>query len=171
MKYMEYTYFYESPIGYLLIRIKNNALVELSFVEDNKSNFTTNKKDENEILCRVIHWLDIYFKKEQPQINIPFSFERGTAFQKCVWEVLANIPYGTSWSYKDVSKKVMEKMGKLNMSCQAIGQAVSKNPIAIIIPCHRVIGSNKEITGYAGGIERKEFLLKLENIEYTNKFK
>ena len=93
---------------------------------------------------------------------------KGSEFQLEVWEILKNIPYGKTITYKDIANKIAKKRGILKMSSQAIGGAVSRNPILIIIPCHRVIGSNGLLTGYAGGIKRKEKLLELEGAFIKN---
>ena len=88
---------------------------------------------------------------------------RSIEFRKSVWSVLQTIPYGETTTYGDIGKQIAEKQGKDKMSAQAVGGAVGHNPISIIIPCHRVIGSNGKLTGYAGGIERKKYMLDLES--------
>ena len=88
----------------------------------------------------------------------------GTPFQKCVWELLSEIPYGETTTYGALAKEVGQRLGKEKMSAQAVGGAVGRNPISILIPCHRVIGKDGSLTGYAGGVEKKEALLKIEGI-------
>lgn len=100
-------------------------------------------------------WLDLYFSGEQPLFTPPLS-PVGTDFQLAVWAALAGIPYGDTVSYSDIADAVGCK------SARAVGTAVGKNPVSIIVPCHRVVGKNGALTGYAGGIERKRFLLELE---------
>ena len=109
----------------------------------------------------TIMWLDQYFNGQKPFITPPIQLE-GTEFRKSVWSVLQTISYGETTTYGEIGKKIAEKQGKDKMSAQAVGGAVGHNPISIIIPCHRVIGSNGKLTGYAGGIERKKYMLDLE---------
>ena len=106
-------------------------------------------------------WLDIYFSGNIPDFTPPISLS-GTPFKLMIWEMLRGIPYGETVSYGDIAKQAAEKRGIEKMSSQAVGGAVGKNPVAIIIPCHRVIGADGSLTGYGGGIEKKEFLLRLE---------
>jgi methylated-DNA-[protein]-cysteine S-methyltransferase len=104
-------------------------------------------------------WLDLYFTGEKPDFT-PQLAPKGTPFQQRVWEILLTIPYGKTVSYGDVARQISP-----TMSAQAIGGAVGRNPIGIIIPCHRVIGADGSLTGYGGGLERKRWLLELENKE------
>lgn len=106
-------------------------------------------------------WLDQYFSGKKPFIIPPIKLE-GTEFRKSVWAVLQTIPYGVTTTYGDIGKEIAKQQGKDTMSAQAVGGAVGHNPISIIIPCHRVIGSNGKLTGYAGGMERKKYMLDLE---------
>lgn len=110
----------------------------------------------------VIRWLDHYFAGERPTVAPPLH-PRGTAFQQKVWEELTTLPYGTTTTYGALAKRIGKVMGK-QMSAQAVGQAVRHNPIAIIIPCHRVIGSDGKMTGYAHGISNKKRLLEIEGM-------
>ena len=107
-------------------------------------------------------WLDRYFAKENPSIKeIPLA-PIGGEFRQKVWKILCEIPYGQTITYGEIAKRIAKQMNKEKMSAQAVGNAVGHNPISIIIPCHRVIGKNGSLTGYAGGIERKKMLLELE---------
>ena len=106
-------------------------------------------------------WLDIYFEGKEPDFT-PKLCPEGTEFRQQVWQELLNIPYGKTTTYGTLSKQIAIQLNKQKMSAQAIGGAVGHNPISIIIPCHRVVGANGTMTGYAGGIWRKEYLLKLE---------
>ena len=117
-------------------------------------------KEDLEIFRIVCNWLDDYFRGENPTINFHIKLE-GSEFKKEVWNILRDIPYGKVISYKDVTMKM--KSG--NKAFQAVGSAVGKNPISIIVPCHRVIGSNFKIGGYNGGIDLKRKLLEIEGIE------
>lgn len=149
---------YKSPVGILYLVSDETSLLGL-WIEGQK--FFLNKVDkqidkETKILKETKLWLDNYFQGKKPEINIPLN-PQGTTFQKQVWDILCTIPYGQTITYKDIANTFSK-----SMSAQAIGQAVGHNPISIIIPCHRVIGTNKNLTGYAGGIDKKEWLLKHE---------
>ncbi len=134
-------------------------LCGLSFL-DNINNI---KETNLDIFDETKIWLDEYFFNHRA-ISIPKIKLDGTTFQKEVWDILLDIPYGNSVSYKDIASIIEKKRGISKMSAQAIGGAIKNNPIAIIIPCHRVIGSNNKLTGYKWGLERKERLLRLEGI-------
>ena len=119
---------------------------------------------ESVVLKQTITWLERYFKKERPQIKeLPLA-PVGSAFRREVWEMLCEIPYGETTTYGELARKIAEKRGIKRMAAQAIGGAVGHNPISIVIPCHRVIGSDGGLTGYAGGIEKKRMLLTLEGV-------
>lgn len=113
-------------------------------------------------------WLDLYFSGNIPDFTPPLSLN-GTAFQLEVWNILLGIPYGQTISYGDIAKQLAARKKVSRMSAQAVGNAVGKNPISIIVPCHRVIGSDGSLTGYAGGLERKSFLLSLEKTATQNR--
>ena len=106
-------------------------------------------------------WLDVYFSGREPDFKVPLHFI-GTDFQKEVWEILYSIPYGQTTTYGEIAKQLAAKRGLEHMSAQAVGGAVSHNEISILVPCHRVVGTNGSLTGYAGGIDKKIALLKLE---------
>lgn len=114
----------------------------------------------------VEQWLDAYFQGKQPELSFPLA-PKGSPFRQDVWDILCQIPYGEVITYGDIAKKMAQKLGKDTMSAQAIGGAVGHNPISIIIPCHRVVGANGSLTGYAGGIENKIKLLELEQVDLT----
>ena len=157
-----------SPLGILTLTSDGEHLTGL-FIENQKYflNGMTNliEKDSLEIFNKTKTWLEKYFKGENPSINELKLLPRGTEFQKVVWKHLLTVPYGKTITYKELGKIVAKKLGKNNMSAQAIGTAVGHNPISIIIPCHRVIGTDGTLTGYAGGIEKKAYLLMLEKRE------
>lgn len=158
MCYMKYISYYNSPIGTILLASDGNFLTGLWFI--NQKYFAQNlDKDAKEVDLEIFgltkKWLDLYFNGINPNFNIPIKFY-GTDFQKRVWQSLLDIPYGEAVSYSEIAKKI-------NTSPRAIGTNIGKNPISIIVPCHRVIGKNKTLTGYAGGIDKKEYLLKLES--------
>ena len=123
------------------------------------------KRDNLPIFYQTKKWFDRYFSGENPEIKeIPLK-TNGGEFRQIVWKILCEIPYGSVTTYGEIAKKVAKIQNKEKMSAQAIGGAIGHNPISIIIPCHRVIGSNGSLTGYAGGIDIKAKLLKLENAD------
>ena len=171
---MIYTTHYRSPIGDILIASKNDKLIGL-WIENQKYYLAGLKEDimENdniEILNKTKNWLDRYFLNERPEINELELEPAGSDFRKSVWKILCKIPYGKVITYNDIAKEIAREKGIETMSAQAVGGAVSHNPISIIIPCHRVVGSNGSLTGYAGGIEKKIKLLELEDVDMSNLF-
>ena len=161
---MNYKYTYESPLGTMIMLGTLTYLTDLFFVDESHAP----TYDDAEYIEQLtgpfevtIMWLDQYFNGQKPFITPPIQLE-GTEFRKSVWSVLQTISYGETTTYGEIGKKIAEKQGKDKMSAQAVGGAVGHNPISIIIPCHRVIGSNGKLTGYAGGIECKKYMLDLE---------
>ena len=146
---------YESPMGTLWLTGNDNALTGLSFEEK------TGTVAAPDSFASVRNWLDAYFRCEVVQPVFPMQLD-GPPFQKLIWRLLLDIPYGETKTYGDLAREAARIMGKEKMSAQAVGQAVGCNPIAIIIPCHRCIGSGGRLTGYAYGLERKEWLLNHE---------
>lgn len=123
-----------------------------------------------EILIKTKSWLDRYFAGLQPkQEELPLA-PKGSEFQELVWRCLCEIPYGEVTTYGELAKKIAVQMGRTRMSAQAVGGAVGKNPISIIIPCHRVVGADGSLTGYAGGVENKRMLLELEEVKRPKVF-
>lgn len=168
---MIYTTYYHSPIGRLLLASKNNKLIGL-WIEGQKYYLGNIKEemqenDKETILLKAKKWLDRYFNGEKPEISELDLAPIGSKFAKNVWKLLCEIPYGKITTYGEIAKK----MNKNKMSAQAVGGAVGHNPISIIIPCHRVVGANGSLTGYAGGIEKKIKLLKHERVEMSNLYK
>lgn len=167
---MIYNSYYNSPIGKILIVSKNNKLIGV-WMEGQKY-FLNNIKEEMErnendpIIIKTKEWLNRYFKGEKPDIK---EFKgildpNGSSFAKDVWRELCKIPYGKTMTYGEIAKIIAKKNNKKSMSAQAVGGAVGHNPISIIIPCHRVIGANGSLTGYAGGIDKKIKLLEIEKV-------
>ena len=152
---------YSSPLGAIVIDSEGEMLTGLRFVETPAANYMNSemKSRNGEAVKPIIHeailWLDDYFVGKEPR-NVPQVNPAGTDFQQKVWNALLSIPYGQTRTYGEVAKMVGCR------SAQAVGQAVGSNPIAIIIPCHRVVGARGTIGGYAFGIERKRRLLELE---------
>lgn len=120
-------------------------------------------------LTEAKRWLDIYFAGKEPDF-LPPLHPTGSAFRQSVWEILLKIPYGQTITYGDIARQLAAKRGLANMSAQAVGGAVGHNEISVIIPCHRVVGANGSLTGYAGGIDKKIKLLKLERADMTQLF-
>lgn len=158
---------YKSPLGNIIICCdEDENIVGLWF--ENQKYFTDNidgKITENnnvEIFVKVKFWLDRYFAGKKPNIKeIPIKLI-GNDFRKSVWKLLCKIPYGKVLTYGDIAKQIAKQQGITKMSAQAIGGAVGHNPISIIVPCHRVVGRNGNLTGYAAGLNKKKKLLELE---------
>ena len=169
---MQYTAHYQSPIGDILLAADNIGLTGLWF-EGQKYFARGLRKEcteqETALLRTAKHWLDIYFSGKEPDFNIPLHFT-GTEFQNEVWEILCLIPYGHTTTYGDLAKRLAAKKGLPHMSAQAVGGAVGHNMISVMVPCHRVVGSNGSLTGYAGGIEKKIKLLTLEKADMRSLF-
>ncbi len=171
---MIYTTNYKSPIGNILLASKDNKLIGL-WIEGQKYYLQTindkiEKLDNGKILIKTKKWLDRYFNKEKPDINELNLNPIGSDFRQEVWKILCDIPYGKVTTYNDIAKQITEKKGIKRMSAQAVGGAVGHNPISIIIPCHRVVGTNGSLTGYAGGIDKKIYLLEHEGVDMKNLF-
>ncbi len=147
---------YLSPIGPLTLVSDGCALTVLWMDTQNFDLSGLTPRDDLPLFAEVRDWLDGYFAGPPRAMDFPLS-PAGTQFQKQVWEILLTIPYGETCTYGSIAKQ----LGK-NMSAQAVGQAVGKNPISIIIPCHRVVGAKGQLTGYAGGLENKKWLLRHE---------
>ena len=158
--------YYESPIGKLLLSADGTGLTGLWF-EGQKyygAGITENPAfRENAHICDAADWLDSYFSGLIPK-NTPKLHMQGTEFRTSVWKLLLEIPYGKTTTYGELAAKLAAVNNSGRISARAAGGAVGHNPISIIVPCHRVIGADGTLTGYAGGIERKEYLLRLEKI-------
>lgn len=166
---MHYISHYQSPIGDILLAADDTGLTGLWF-EGQKyfARCLDKNREEKEVpvLEAAKRWLDLYFSGKEPDFSVPLHFI-GTDFQKQVWEILCTIPYGRITTYGDIAKRFAAKKGLPHMSAQAIGGAVGHNEISIIVPCHRVVGSDGSLTGYAGGIEKKRALLTLEGVDMS----
>ena len=148
-----YSTTYASPLGTIFIESDGDALTDLRFADKPKCSEANEKTIP--IIADVRTWLDDYFGGKQPR-NVLRHNPQGTDFQRKVWQALLTIPYGQTKTYGEIAKMVGCR------SAQAVGQAISRNPIALIIPCHRVVGAHGALGGYAFGIERKEKLIQLE---------
>ena len=159
-----YTCTYKSKLGDILLAADAIGLTGLWF--EGQKYFANTLPDgaisqESLILTEAKRWLDIYFSGREPDFSLPLHFT-GSDFQNEVWGILSAIPYGQTTTYGEIAKQLAQRREVPRMSAQAVGGAVGKNEISIIVPCHRVVGTNGSLTGYAGGIRRKIALLKLE---------
>lgn len=162
---MQYIDTYPSPLGEILLACDDMGLTGLWFVKQKyfaKGLDPNHTKQAHPILNDAKHWLDVYFSGQIPT-ELPPLHLIGTAFQQEVWEILCQIPYGKTITYGEIAKVIASQRGLSSMSAQAVGGAVGRNPVSIIVPCHRVVGTNGNMTGYAGGIDKKTALLALEN--------
>lgn len=164
---MTYTHHYDSPLGGILLAADDVGLTGLWF--DGQKYFArglSNERiaQETPILTEAKRWLDIYFTGKKPDFTPPLH-PIGSAFRRSVWEILLQIPYGQTATYGEIARQLAKKQGLERMSAQAVGGAVGHNKISIIIPCHRVVGADGSLTGYAGGIGKKEKLLELERAD------
>ena len=161
---MIYSYHYASPLGGITLAGDGEALTGLWF--DGQKHFPHNlTADSTEaalpVFTQTVRWLDIFFSGKEPGFMPPISLYT-TPFRKAVYTILLTIPYGHTVTYGEIAGILAEQRGMQRMSAQAVGGAVGHNPISIIIPCHRVIGADGSLTGYAGGPDRKKRLLRLE---------
>nr|WP_294490920.1 methylated-DNA--[protein]-cysteine S-methyltransferase [uncultured Mediterraneibacter sp.] len=162
---------YNSPLGGITLACDEKGLLGLWFDGQKyfggkllKEGEAGQRKPEGErppALEQAVRWLDIYFSGREPDFMPPLHLE-GSDFQIAVWQMLLEIPYGKTTTYKQLADKIAEQKGLKTMSAQAVGGAVGRNPISVIVPCHRVLGSDGSLTGYAGGTEKKSSLLTLE---------
>lgn len=159
--------YYHSPIGKIGIASKENQLIGV-WIEGQTHFLSTTQEEMQEsnttpILLKTRNWLERYFHHENPNISELEIALTGSVFRIAVWRILCTIPYGSTITYGQIADQLAHIKGIKKMSAQAVGSAVGHNPISIIIPCHRVIGSKGKIGGYAGGIEKKRYLLQLEH--------
>ena len=161
---MQYTTTYQSSVGEILLAADDIGLTGLWF-EGGKYYALSLDKDHEEkeipVFAEVKRWLDIYFTGKEPDFMPPVH-RMGTPLQMEVWQLLRKIPYGTTTTYGELAKQIAKQRGLERMSAQAVGSAVGRNEISLIVPCHRVVGTNGSLTGYAGGIDKKMTFLKLE---------
>lgn len=160
---------YASPVGRVVLASDGEALTGL-WLEGQKYFQETlpeqpSRRDDLPLFRQAKEWLDRYFAGERPSPNELRLAPAGGTFRREVWECLLEIPYGEVTTYGAIAKRIAARRGRCSMSAQAVGGAVGHNPISIIIPCHRVVGSNGSLTGYAGGIDKKIRLLEAEGVE------
>ena len=160
------TAFYDAPYGRYVMAAEDGALTGV-WLEGQKyfpSGLPEPSDGESEIFAHTRRWLDAYFVGRQPDVSTLPMAPKGSAFAQSVWQLLLEIPYGQTVTYGELAKRLAERRGLAQLSAQAVGGAVGHNPISIIIPCHRVLGAKNQLTGYAGGLDVKTFLLKLEGV-------
>lgn len=162
---------YDSPLGGILLSADEAGLTGLWF--DGAKYFAKGLPQERTdretpALLQAKQWLDLYFSGTAPDFTPPLH-PTGTAFQQAVWQLLLQIPYGQTATYGELARRLAREKGRETMSAQAVGGAVGHNLISLIIPCHRVVGADGSLTGYAGGVDKKQQLLELEHVD-TRKF-
>lgn len=167
---MQYIQKYHSPLGDITMASNGQELTGLWF--DKQKYFADTLVPEYveknlPIFDQARHWLTVYFRGEIPNFTPPLSMQ-GSPFRLAVWDILKGIPYGKTITYGEIAASVAKQSGRTTMSAQAVGGAVGHNPISIIVPCHRVVGSNGSLTGYAGGLDKKIKLLTIEKSNMQN---
>lgn len=169
---MTFIQHYDSPLGGILLAADEIGLTGLWF--DGQKYFARDLPAERverstPVLSEAKRWLDVYFTGKEPDYMPPLH-PAGSAFRQSVWDILLQIPYGQTTTYGEIARQLAEKQGLPRMSAQAVGGAVGHNEISVIIPCHRVVGTNGSLTGYAGGIDKKVKLLEWEHADMTGFF-
>ena len=170
---MDYTCHYESPLGGITLVSDGEALTGLWFdgqMFDADTLCADHQEKPLPIFADAVRWLDTYFSGKAPDFT-PRLCMRTTAFRKAVWQILLTIPFGQTMTYGEIARRVAGEMGVPRMSAQAVGGAVGHNAISLIIPCHRVVGADGSMTGYAGGVDRKTWLLRMERAGYSRPMK
>ena len=158
---MQYIHYYESPIGQILLAADEQGLTDLMLQGEPWTLAADHSEKATPAIMESVRWLDIYFSGNIPDFTPPLHLT-GSPFQMEVWELLLKIPYGSITTYGDLAKQIAQQRGISRMSAQAVGGAVGSNPVSIIVPCHRVIGANGNLTGFASGLDNKIALLKQE---------
>ncbi|ABY69502.1 methylated-DNA--[protein]-cysteine S-methyltransferase [Actinobacillus pleuropneumoniae] len=172
MKSTIYYQYYDSPVGKLLLIANDKGLIGIEFEQEQLTSDAQKWQEANEtsgqifeIFCKTRDILDRYFAGEKLEFrHLDFLAPQGTEFQKSVWQILLTIPYGKTTSYGEIARQ----LGKPN-AMRAVGGAVGRNPISIIVPCHRVLGKSQTLTGFGGGLPAKRYLLALEGIHFKDK--
>lgn len=163
---MIYTHHFLSPLGEMLMAGDEKGLTGLWFCGQKYFGLGLDPEHKGKALPvfeQTEQWLQIYFSGKEPDFSVPLHFS-GTDFQKEVWKLLCDIPYGQTTTYGEIARRLALQKELPHMSAQAVGGAVGHNKISVLVPCHRVLGSNGSLTGYAGGLEKKKYLLELEHI-------
>mgnify|MGYP004584479887 FL=1 len=169
---MVYTTEYASPLGPIMLACDEDAIIGLWF---NGQRYFGNilpeqtEQKEQPLFADATRWLDVYFSGRAPDFLPPLRYD-STPFRKTVCEIMLTIPYGRTMTYGEIAAEIARQQGLEKMSAQAVGGAVGHNPISLMIPCHRVVGTNGSLTGYGGGIARKVKLLELEHADMHGLF-
>ena len=166
---MVYVCSYQSPFGKLTAASNGMALTGLWFEGQKYFGSTLSEAYEERqlpVFAKMKDWLDLYFYGQNPDFMPPLAL-CGSDFRKSVWKIIRQIPYGQTMTYGEIADKIAKQNGTAKMSAQAVGGAVGHNSISLVIPCHRVVGTNGSLTGYAGGIEKKKRLLALEGVDIS----
>ena len=165
---MAYVATYSAPVGAMILKADDNgALCALFFDTRSQWEIIPACKAAESVFRPVRAWLDAYFRGENPEIGRIALAPQGTPFQQAVWKKLSNIPYGKTVTYGEIALAFCGKDKHSGRYAQAVGRAVGSNPIAILLPCHRVVGANGNLTGYAGGLDKKIWLLRHEGVDMT----
>lgn len=161
---MTYRKIYKSPLGKIYMKSDGEYLTGLWFdnSKDSQKHIESYEEKNLQIFDETVKWLDSYFRGKEPNFTPKYKIENSTSFRNMVINIMNKIPFGTVITYNDIAKEIAKLKGIKRMSAQAVGGAVGWNPICIIIPCHRVVGTNGNLTGYGGGIENKVKLLEIE---------
>ena len=166
---MNYIYASYSPVGVLTVASDGDNITGLWIAGQKYFAATLDEPavaKELPVFERVQKWLSIYFDGKNPTFTLPLA-PKGSAFRKAVWDILCSVPYGKIITYRDIAKMVAAQMGRTTMSAQAVGGAVGHNPISLLIPCHRVVGTDGSLTGYAAGMRIKMKLLTMEGADLS----
>lgn len=169
---MIYTNGYNSPLGTITIACDGEALTGLWFNgQRHFGNILPERTEQKEhiLFQEAKRWLDTYFSGKEPDFLPPLQYD-STPFRKAVCDIMLTIPYGKTMTYGEIASEIAKHRGIERMSAQAVGGAVGHNPISLMIPCHRVVGTSGSLTGYGGGIERKVKLLELEKTDMNGFF-
>lgn len=166
---MFYSYYQNSPVGKLLMTSDGQNLTALQMNTQRYNLLQSDwiKQDDLEVFHKTTQWLNDYWQRKKPPLKDLALKPQGSDFRQKVWKILQEIPYGQYLTYGDIARRIAQEYGITKMSAQAVGGAVGHNPICIIIPCHRVIGSNGNLTGYDGGIDKKIILLQHEGFDIS----
>lgn len=168
----DYVYHYLSPLGGITLSSNGTELTGLWFDGQKYFGNTLAKEYEEQALPifeQTVRWLDTYFRGKAPDFTPPILMKT-TPFRKAVWKIMLEIPFGQTMTYGEIADRLVKQYGLSKMSAQAVGGAVGHNSVSLIIPCHRVVGTNGSLTGYAGGIDKKVRLLELEKADMSSLF-
>lgn len=161
---MDYIHSYASPLGQITVASDGKAVVGLWF-DGQKYDRDVLEEEYKEAALPIFgeadRWLDQYFAGQTPNFTPKLKL-RGTAFRRRVWEILLEIPYGHTMTYGEIADRIARERGLKRMSARAVGGAVGRNPISLMVPCHRAVGTKGRLTGYAGGLDKKAWLLRWE---------